>query len=159
MKKYAALMMTGIMLWSGTTFAQERPNAIHVEALGTGLMLSVHYERMLTEGFALRAGVGAFFAVVEAGTTFPLMATWLIGDGQNRLELGAGVTIVDLHSVFDEDEDDSLLGIENDVVIGAGYLGYRFTSDNGLIFRIGFTPLIGDDGLIAYGGTSIGFAF
>ncbi len=155
----SGLVMTGIVLWSGPTFAQDRPNAVHVEALGTGLMLSVHYERMLTDSFALRAGAGAFFAVVEAGTTFPLMATWLIGDGKNRLELGAGLVIVDLHSVFDDDEDDSLLGIEDDVVLGVGYLGYRFTGDCGLIFRIGFTPLVGDDGFKAYGGASMGYRF
>lgn len=157
-KASAVFLLAAIGLAPGITQAQNRPNAIHLEALGTGLMVSAHYERMLTEQFAVRAGLGFFFAVVEAGTTFPLMATWLIGEGRNQFEIGAGITIVDLHSVFDDD-DDALLGIEDDVVVGAGYLGYRFHGEGGFIFRLGFTPLITDDGLKAYGGTSIGFHF
>lgn len=126
----------------------ETRNAVYVELAGNGYGNSVNYERMLGDRMYARAGVGYFTILSAQGVTLPLMAGALVGQTEDRLELGAGVTV---------SLSKDLLSSE---VVATGTFGYRYQRRNGgFLFRVGLTPFWGKDGLKAWGGISMGYRF
>ena len=95
----------------------------------------------------------------ETFTTVPAVASYLLGRGSSRLELGAGVllgrrkTEVESATIFDL----------------TGVVGYRYMRPaGGPLFRIGLTPFFAfgdeetaypDPGLFLSGGLSLGYTF
>jgi hypothetical protein len=94
-----------LLLLAGTGFAQSAPfsarNALYLEAGGTGLILSLNYERLLYQREGFRAGlrVGAmtdpttfFYEGSYNRAGLPLEAVGLFGQRNHHLEVGMGVT-------------------------------------------------------------------
>lgn len=114
------------------------PNVVYAELLGNALYGgSINYERMLTPQFSGRVGASPFGA-------FPVMLNYLPGQGQHSAELGLGV----------------LAGASDENLLGTATLGYRYQPPVGrMVFRIGWTPLIGAEGVATWLGVSAGLAF
>ncbi len=138
-------------------------NSIYAEALGSGLVYTLNYERELSSSFGLRVGFGYLpvsaekkngTTVSESATSAPLTLSWLpFGASSSKLEVGAGLSYVDLTK--------SVRGFPQVNSIGyAGILGYRYEEeDGGFLFRADFTPIILLGGSYAWGGVSLGFGF
>jgi hypothetical protein len=138
-------------------------NSIYAEALGSGLVYTLNYERELSSSFGLRLGFGYLpvsaekkngTTVSESATSAPLTLSWFpFGSTSSRLEVGAGLSYVDLTK--------SVRGFPQVNSIGyAGILGYRYEEeDGGFLFRADFTPIILLGGFYAWGGVGLGFGF
>ena len=77
---------------SQKTFAR---NQVYLELGGCGITYTLNYERLVTENFALRGGIGVTPGwVFFDGTIFtiPITGSYLIGEGSSKLELGLGAT-------------------------------------------------------------------
>ena len=133
-------------------------NTVYFELLGSTYGIGLSYERKIISTTSLslnaRVGVGTLI-LVNAVPTFGLNA--LIGKEKHFLELGFNATRTYGIDLF------SIQGNIN--WIGNPILGYRFISENGLVFRFSFTPLVntfssdlGSD-FLPFGGISIGKAF
>jgi hypothetical protein len=79
------------------------PNSVFAEGLGSGLMYSVNYERLVTEDLAARIGFGYLSVSASDGTTsassslftIPLTVSYLgIGGKHHMLEVGGGATLL-----------------------------------------------------------------
>jgi hypothetical protein len=138
-------------------------NSIYAEALGTGLVYTLNYERELSGSFGLRLGFGYLpvsaekkngTTVSESATSAPLTLSWFpFGASSSKLEIGAGLSYVDLTK--------SVRGFPEVNSIGyAGIIGYRYEEeDGGFLFRAAFTPVILAGGFYPWGGFSLGFGF
>lgn len=139
------------------------PNAIYIEIAGRGLFLSASYERLLFEttphNIALSAGLG-FWASIEisgtgpdkSGITIPIYAGYLYG-GNHNFELGIGLTLAPGVSYEFAQE------FTSDWMITT-FIGYRYQPiDGGFLFRVGYAPIFGNEGMIKYGGIALGYAF
>ena len=138
-------------------------NNIYAEALGSGLVYTLNYERLLSQSFGLRLGFGYLpvsatktngTTVHESATSAPLTLSWFpFGASSSKLEIGAGFSYVDLTK--------SVRGFPQGSTIGyAGIVGYRYEEeDGGFLFRAAFTPIILTGGFYAWGGVSLGFGF
>jgi hypothetical protein len=151
--------------------ARERtaPNVVFAEALGSGLLYSVNYERIIDKwNIGLRGGVSYFtYAVSSYGASgnltlvsFPLVASYYFGWRSHHLQLGLGATILYTEVATDStgtkfDGERSGPGIA-----AAGVVGYRFIPrDGGVSFGLGFTPLVRTSRFLPWGGANVGYAF
>jgi hypothetical protein len=144
-------------------------NAVYVEALGNGGLVSLNYDRKLLDWMSLRVGaayahdddapVGTDENVVFAG---PVMLNVLAGRGSSRLEVGAGFAF---ERQTDRDVDVIATGDNMNLT---GTVGYRYQpARGGLLFRAGITPFYsassapGETGgrFEVTGGVSVGFTF
>ena len=140
-------------------------NAVYLELGGNTVFYSLNYDRMLTDHFSLRAGI----EVMDKLNTLavPLMINYLFGSGDHKFELGLG-------GVFFSESDAGLLRYRHLFTPGVtsyatATLAYRFhPKGGGLLFRIGFTPILAENHFIApdvrspimpWIGISIGHAF
>jgi len=134
-----------VVAQSDTSFTQsEAKHALYIELLGNGGFISANYERFLTQDIGLRIGMGSYFGWGEV--TFPVMVNYCIGK-EYRFEIGVGLQHVP------EGKWDGTLACAT--------IGYRYQAINGgFVFRVGFTPFIGEGGEIVFlGGLSFGHAF
>jgi len=141
-----------------------KPKTVFLEVGGPGLALTVNYDTRFGDSrdkWGYRVGAGYYNTGSNWVASVPLQINYLYGGhkagGSSFLELGAGTTFVRSHGTPNGTyfEFDNITGF-----IATGTLGYRFQQDNGGInFRIEFTPIVYDDGLIAAGGVSIGYTF
>lgn len=106
-----------------TTYGQ-RTNSIYLEALGSGLFYSVNTDFRFTKttSFGGRLGIALY---PENTAIIPVQVNYLIGQGRHNVELGAGITI----NISDETE-----------IAECATLMYRLQCENGLLFRIGWSP-------------------
>ena len=137
-------------------------NAVYFEALGQGLLYSVNFDHRFTENIAFRVGFSSFSVALFTDvsiTTIPLMAEFLTGHGSHHLEIGLG--IVPVHGSISSDFFGTPEGsVGAWIVIWTASFGYRFQpTREGLLFRIGLTPLFVPHGAQIWGGASIGYAF
>lgn len=175
-KLTAALALVLIAAMAPAVPAQERApqNAVYLELLGNGVLLSINYDRKLTDRFSLRAGTGSWGSegtswdgreVETTMVTVPLLANYLGGSGNGRLELGAGVLFGHRkreHTFGEPDDSYTFTSL-------TGVVGYRYQpSRRGLMFRVGATPFVGlgdpetaypDKGLVPSIGVSGGYSF
>jgi hypothetical protein len=87
----------------------------------------------------------------------PVTLNYLIGNGSNKFEIGAGIDYLSVSG-------GSIFGLHANAseskVFGTATIGYRYQqADGGFLFRIGFTPVFGENGLQPLGGLSLGFTF
>ncbi|MDR3611850.1 MAG: hypothetical protein P4L27_14870 [Ignavibacteriaceae bacterium] len=132
------------------------PNSIYVEALGSGLFYSVNYDRLFSHNIGGRIGIGLLSDGLNSLYFIPVTLNYLIGKGNSKLELGAGVTIV----AADIDLFGTGHRTSGSLVLGTAIIGYRYQpADGGFLFRIGFTPLFSEFGSLPWGGLSLGGTF
>jgi len=166
MKQLITLTILSILISASQSNAQNsnttyKKNQLYLELAGNGLVYSVNYERLLTENFTLRAGIGYTPGLILAEGTFiqiPVTASYLLGGQSSKLEMGLGAT-------FFSGQDVEFLGIDAEdfsVVLVTGILGYRYVSRGGFVFRIALTPFYSSESepnFNLYGGLSFGFMF
>jgi hypothetical protein len=151
-----------VVIFNVALLPQLRPNSIYFEALGNGGLYSVNYDRLFTDNFGGRLGlmylseVDIFFVAAEDILIFPATLNYFIGE-KHKLELGAGVVFASVSNTrafgFKSDSDGSN-------IVGTATIGYRYQKpDGGFLFRVGFTPLFGSEGIEPWGGISLGYSF
>ncbi len=139
---------------------QTNPKTIFLEIGGPGLALTVNYDARFGDNidkWGYRIGAGYYNTGANWVASVPFQINYLYGGDGSFLELGAGTTFVRSNgsSRGTTFEFDNITGF-----IGTATIGYRFQQENGGInFRIGFVPIIYDEGFIPAGGISIGYTF
>lgn len=147
-----------ISLFAGAvSLNAQNKNNLFIEAGGSAIVYSINYDRLITDNLSIRGGLsylkGTFFFDYSF-TLFPVSVNYLVGSGDSKLELGAGVTFYS--------GELKLFGLSGskDDFLGNFIIGYRYQpSDGGFIFRAAFTPIYSQNGIHAWGGLSIGTAF
>lgn len=124
------------------------PNAVFVQLLGDYVSITANYERMLftttPHNIALRFGFGFWGWFGDSGVVVPVGASYLFGHS-HKIELGIGYTF--------------LTGSNKYNGLSTALIGYRYQPiDGGFLFRVGFTPLFGDE-FEPWVGLSLGYAF
>lgn len=145
------------------------PNVIFAEALGSGLLYSVNYERIFERwNLGLRGGVSYFtYAVSSYGSSgnltlvsFPIVASYYLGWRSHNLQLGLGATL--LYTAVATDSQGTRFDGERSGagVAATAVVGYRFIPrSGGLSFGVGFTPLVRASRFLPWGGANVGYAF
>lgn len=170
----AALALALGLATAGTAVAQNtdapgprRSNTFFVELGGNALVYSLNGEHFFTPKAGVRVGAMWLGVNVEADDgsdagsagvfVVPVMATYLLGDGNSHFEIGAGAGYANA-SVEDATLDDG--GESGSTIYGTATFGYRYQKPTGgVIFRAGFTPLFGEGGILPWVGLSVGYAF
>jgi hypothetical protein len=131
------------------------PNAIYVELLGSGLLYSINYDRLITDYLGARIGIGYVPDGSLSLTTIPItVSLFPFGASSSKLEIGAGVVQASLgNTKVGSTTGGTYLGY-------VGILGYRLEPrDGGFLFRFAFTPFILNGHFQPYLGVSFGLAF
>ena len=149
--------------------SRDSHNAIYVEAFGAGILYSVNYERFVSKDFTFRIGFSLFPTNSNSGKDqsslifVPLIANFLLGEGNSKLEIGAGITyLVDNAESSGDISQASTTTQSSSGVVFVGSIGYRYQpSDGGLHFRLVATPLLSPytGWFKLWFGSSIGFCF
>ncbi len=145
---------------------EEAPNnAIYFEAGGPGLLYSINYERMITDDFSIRLGYSSWgFSLLASSsgsfTGIPIMINDLMGDGNSKFELGAGIEFINASTTT------SFFGLTPSTTntvstsVGIATLGYRYQPRGGGIhFRAVCNPMFGSGGARVTFGLSLGACF
>jgi hypothetical protein len=142
-------------------------NALYFEFFGNGGLYSINYEREISSKLYGRIGFSTFGLTDILGsdtenptriTVFPVMITYLSGNGKSHFESSGGM----------------LLGLESETSVSyaiidlTAFIGYRYQPPGeGLMFRIGLTPFYSldskadypDQGFTISAGISLGYHF
>jgi hypothetical protein len=166
--RFAAVLAASLALSAaGSAAAQDAAgprvanNTFFVELGGNAVAYSVNYERFFTPKLAVRVGGMYLQADDDAGTRvgiglFPIMGTYLLGEGNSHFETGAGLGIATAGVSSTDIGDDW----GDSGVYATATLGYRYQKpEGGVIFRAGFTPIFADGNLVPWVGVSVGYAF
>lgn len=164
----AALALVFALSAAGSAAAQDTApgprvasNTFFVELGGNALVYSLNYERFFTPKIGIRVGGMYLQADDDAGTEvgvglFPVMATYLLGEGNSHFEAGAGIGIATA-GVSDADLDEDF---GDSAVYGTATFGYRYQKpEGGVMFRVGFTPVVASGNVFPWVGASVGYAF
>jgi hypothetical protein len=150
-----------VMLFTGITRlpAQKsfKRTTLYAEIAGSGMTLSVNYERQLSNkpGFGFFAGFG--LGGDETPVSIPLGIKYLLdlGNKKSFLETGAGVTIAEKDAFdgkFKPFQSNDFTGVFIPTV------GYRHHTRYGLMYRINYTPFFSRERPIFYAfGISLGW--
>lgn len=139
------LPAAGICAEEETVAKEPARNAVFVELLGQSVGLGIQYERMLSENFAVRAGVSTLIF----GYGIPVGVSYL-SSGNHKFELGGGVTYL---------EFTDWIAVHRGLV-GSANIGYRYQREQpGFMFRADYTPLFGSEGIVSFVGISLGRSF
>ncbi len=145
-------------------------NDIFFEALGSGLLYSLNYERILDKwNVGLRAGASYFTYAVSSYNrsgnltliSFPIVASYYYGLRRgHHLQFGLGATLLYTGVATDSlgtsfDAERSGVGLAASAVVGYRYM----PRDGGVSFGIGFTPLVRASKFLPWGGANVGYAF
>ena len=140
-------------------------NSIFLELGGNGIFYSLNYDHKFFDHVSARLG-GMYLPLPASddGTggenrvgiaLFPIMVNYLVGNGNSRLELGAG-TMVGYVSGEVDNENLNAGGVGG----LATTIGYRLQPrGGGFLFRVGLTPFLVGSGLQLWGGLSLGGTF
>jgi hypothetical protein len=150
--------------------ARSAENAVFLEIGGNGLIYSVNYEHLFGDSdFSLRGGFSYLSLGASGGgasakatfMTFPILANYYIGGKNNKLEIGAGATMV--YAATSAGTSTSFASVSGLVPAPTMAVGYRYIpAKGGFTFFIGFTPLIlpgADRPIWPWAGTSFGGVF
>ena len=161
------LTAASVTLILSSGFAQN--NTIYLELLGNGLLYSLNYDRMVTDNISVRAGYGGLTvsnSTVSSGvivtedikiTLIPVLANYLRGEGNHKLEMGGGIVLVSVdYSGNVADVDFSLAA---DGAIPTGNLGYRYQkSEGGFFFKASLCPFFAET-MVTSVGLGFGYSF
>ena len=129
-------------------------NNVYLELAGSNFGASINYERLISDDVCIRIGAYPYGRTDSTASQYyrdtrqPLFganvvctASYLIGPGNHKLEIGGGFTCF-IPPLYGDG-----LGML------AGIIGYRFQpKGGGFLFRIAFTPLIYNNVTIFQGG-------
>jgi|SRR5690554_662593 len=125
---------------------EKQKNTAYLELFGNGLVYTINYERVIAENIFLRFG-GGYLGLQLGDSKFrafsiPIMLNKLYGKRNAKLELGTGILIAKMNSIFEDDVDTNHEGLVfNWFDFGiTTTIGYRHQLNNGGIFRIGIQP-------------------
>lgn len=158
----ATLATLAALAGSASPAAANPANSLFLEVGGAGGFYSLNYERFVSPSVSLRGGAGYLWV----WPSIPLTATWFVGEGTHRLELGAGAVLF-LTPSEDKDDANVLEDLIEDIliaegrgtqVVGTATAGYRLTSGRFLL-RLAFTPYWKGDEFVPWAGASLGLAF
>ena len=154
-----------LILSSG--FAQS--NTIYFELLGNGLVYSLNYDRMVTEKISVRAGYGGLTVsqmTISSGTIvnedikitlIPVLANYLRGEGNHKLEMGAGIVLVSLD--YTGNVADVNFSLAADGAIPTGNFGYRYQKpEGGFFFKASLCPFFAET-MVTSVGLGLGYSF
>lgn len=141
--------------------AQEIPtlkkNTVFLELGGNAALYSINYDRLLLKDVSARAGIATYTLDNDLGisvriTAIPVTANYLLGNGDNKVEVGLGLLLLsgklDLGTISDSG------------VLGTAVLGYRRQKEEGgIMFKAGMTPIFGGGEFLFWVGASIGYTF
>lgn len=144
-------------------------NVVFVEALGSGLLYSVNYERLVESlHLGLRAGASYFTVAVSqydrSGNftllSLPLVASYYLRWRRHNLQLGLGTTLLYTSAATDSqgtkfEGELSGLGIAASAAVGYRYL----PTGRGITFGAAFTPLLRAGKFLPWGGAHVGYVF
>lgn len=159
MKKFISFLLVLALtspVWCQNTF---RRNTVYGELAGNGIFLSLNYERQLASkpGFGVRLGVGHASANDKLGVTIPVGINYLVNLNSDKsyIHLGIGGTWSQaaLVKAFTGLEDNSY------TVSLVPSIGYRHQAKWGLMWHIGFAPIISRYRFIPYPAFSLGASF
>lgn len=154
---------------SDTTLMVKDTSANHVikaengflEVGGAGLAISANYDTRFHQernGWGYRVGLGFFSSGGNTVFTVPFQINYLIGEHATMFELGAGTTFLNSTGTNignSKWEFDKITGF-----IATATIGFRYQPEHkGINLRIGFVPILYDEGIIPAGGVSIGYTF
>ncbi len=124
-------------------------NVIYAELLGPGLLYSINYERVVADDVTMRIGASIIpYSYYRGSSTMiilPVMANYLLGSGNSKLEIGAGVDVLMMRDeMYGDLEPLPSARIRNTSgVLLIGSLGYRYQpTDGGFHFRIAASPIL-----------------
>lgn len=166
---WSSAMVRGIHEEGGRTQAEieaPRPpvasNVVFAEALGSGLLYTLNYERIVDRiHLGLRIG-GSLYTEADSSNgrsgrltllSFPAIVSYYLGPATHKLQLGLGVTFL-----FSSNTS-------QDVLLHTGFaptavVGYRYLPrGSGISFGVAFTPLVLAKPFLPWGGVSAGYAF
>ena len=139
-------------------------NSIFVELLGNGVLYSLNYDHKFFDHASAR--IGFSYIPLSGGSSsnpddrvqvllVPILVNYLVGNGNSRLELGAGPLLAGVSANV---ENETINGVGNGGFTGT--IGYRLQPrDGGFLFRIGLTPIISAELFQVWGGLSLGATF
>jgi hypothetical protein len=145
-------------------------NVLFFEALGSGLLYSINYERFFPRwNVGLRGGASFIaYKVSDANgsgalelASLPFVASWYYGPGAHRLQLGLGFTILYVKASTDATGASYGGSVPSLGIAATAVVGYRYwPRHGGFTFGAGFTPLLREPkGLLPWGGADVGWAF
>ncbi len=156
-----ALTLLAVLAAAPEAQAQDAPlpkNSFYVELGGNAVLYSINFDRVVSDPFSLRAGIG-FYRLNSSdsdgditASAIPLTANYLLGRGTSRLELGIGVLLLAGGiDVGDLDESNSTAG-------PTATFAYRYQKpDGGVFFKGGFTPFLIEGNFFPWFGVSLGY--
>ncbi|HOX25592.1 MAG TPA: hypothetical protein PLL30_11525 [Candidatus Krumholzibacteria bacterium] len=136
-----------------------RTSTLYVEAVGSGGMVSLNFEKLVADHVGVRIGVGGTFWWFAESLVVPATVSYLVGTKNNFVEIGAGMSFFALPDDFNEQLDDPLYEMDGSQIAAAGILGYRYMGDYGLFMRLAFTPLVTEEGFEPTGGAALGLSW
>lgn len=158
-------ILTMIMTMSASLHAnQNASNHFFAELGGNGLLYSVNYEKMFTNNLGARIGLGYISAdnanknirTKVSVRSIPIMATYLLGDGNHKFETGLGATLIHASAKFKFNNKETKG--KGNILLGTGTLGYRYMpNDGGVTFKAAFTPLYLSGNFVPWIGVGVGF--
>lgn len=158
--KIKTTVVTAILALICQLGMSQSAKSIYGELGGPGLA-SFNFDSRFTgknSGLGGRIGIGGFKIDGTGLLMVPAGINYLMGkDDKNFLELGLGITYVNVSADLVDSEDNSVL----EGTFGHLWFGYRLQPiDEGVTFRAGICPLIGGGSLIPYyAGISVGYKF
>ena len=124
-----ALGLAGPAIAAAAGVREEHPNLVGGELLGRGFVLTLNYERYLSNNFGLGGGVMGFGTSEGAVGIMPLYASFVPGD-VHSLYLSAGGALLGGGGAVHDYESTWIM---------QGSIGYQFQSRNGFVIRPLFT--------------------
>jgi len=164
--KFAAQLIFVILFFSDLSLAQSAPssNSIFIEGAGNGGVYSINYDRLLMDNVSCRIGY-SFLDIQNAQiSTMPLLVNYLYGEKNSKIELGLGITIINISVTPYVANLPQVLSVSTTLVTGA--FGYRYQQqDGGIMFRADITPFyylkpdLATYRFLLSGGISLGYTF
>jgi hypothetical protein len=128
---------------------EQAPNLVGGELLGRGVILTLNYERFLTNTFGLGAGLMGLGTSDGFVGIVPLYASIVTGD-VHSFYASAGTSILFGSGALEDFESEA---------VGSISLGYQLHSYGGFFVRPLFTMLFNDGDFLVWPGITIGGSF
>lgn len=172
MKKILTLLIF-LFSFAQINFAQSesdferRGHGAFFELGGSAITYSMNYETRFgatNRGLGARVGIGFSSLTAVDCITVPIVVNYMLGkkNGKNYLELGAGYTYADLRESENFKVNDETVMFEGTSFMNLSLMYHRHPPLGGFMWKIGFTPLLGNfsDGrvFLPYLGLAFGYA-